>query len=89
MYAIRSYYENVVHVDGRVDPLRDIDVIQTELNLADLDSVEKRIARTEKQAKSGDKKMQAELDLTARRPLDLRGDAQTVQGLVPERDQDV
>ncbi len=53
--------ENVVHVDGSVDPLRDVEVIQTELNLADLDSVEKRINRTEKQAKSGDKKMQEEL----------------------------
>ncbi len=53
--------ENVVHVDGSVDPLRDVEVIQTELNLADLETVEKRIARTEKQAKSGDKKLQAEL----------------------------
>ena len=35
--------DNVVHVDGCIDPLRDIEVIQTELNLADLDSVEKRI----------------------------------------------
>lgn len=53
--------DNVVHVDGSIDPLRDVEVIQTELNLADLDSVEKRIARVEKQAKSGDKKMQEEL----------------------------
>lgn len=53
--------ENVIHVDGSVDPLRDIEVIQTELNLADLDTVEKRILRTGKQAKSGDKQMQAEL----------------------------
>ena len=55
--------ENVVHVDGTVDPLRDVEVIQTELNLADLETVEKRIARTEKQAKSGDKKLQAELEV--------------------------
>ncbi len=53
--------ENVVHVDGSVDPLRDIEVIQTELNLADLDTVEKRILRSAKQARSGDKKLQAEL----------------------------
>ncbi len=53
--------ENVVHVDGSVDPLRDIEVIQTELNLADLDTVEKRIQRSQKQARSGDKKLQAEL----------------------------
>lgn len=55
--------DNVVHVDGSVDPLRDIEVIQTELNLADLDSVEKRITRVAKQAKSGDKAMQQELKL--------------------------
>ncbi len=53
--------DNVIHVDGSVDPLRDIEVIQTELNLADLDSIEKRIMRGKKQAKSGDKKLQAEL----------------------------
>lgn len=55
--------ENVVHVDGSVDPVRDVEVIQTELNLADLETVEKRIARTEKQAKSGDKQMKAELEV--------------------------
>ncbi|MHB1399555.1 MAG: redox-regulated ATPase YchF [Trichloromonadaceae bacterium] len=55
--------DNVVHVDGSVDPLRDVEVIQTELNLADLDSVEKRISRTEKQAKTGDKKLKAELEV--------------------------
>ena len=53
--------DNVVHVDGSVDPLRDIDVIQTELNLADLESVEKRKTRIQKLAKSGDKASQAEL----------------------------
>lgn len=57
--------DNVVHVDGSIDPLRDVEVIQTELNLADLDTVEKRINRVGKQAKSGDKKMQEELELLA------------------------
>ncbi len=58
--------DNVVHVDGSVDPLRDIEVIQTELNLADLDTVEKRINRSRKQAKSGDKKLQAEVAVLER-----------------------
>jgi GTP-binding protein YchF len=53
--------ENVVHVDGLVDPVRDVEIIQTELNLADLETVQKRLQRIEKQAKSGDKKSQAEL----------------------------
>ena len=55
--------DNVVHVDGSIDPVRDVEVIQTELNLADLDTVQKRITRIEKQAKSGDKKSQAELSV--------------------------
>ncbi len=55
--------DNVVHVDGGVDPLRDIEVIQTELNLADMDSIDKRITRSRKQAKSGDKKLQAEIEV--------------------------
>ena len=55
--------DNVVHVDGSVDPLRDIEVIQTELNLADLDSVDKRIARIEKLAKSGDKNARETLEV--------------------------
>lgn len=58
--------DNVVHVDGSIDPLRDIEVIQTELNLADLDTVEKRILRGRKQAKSGDKKLQAEVAVLER-----------------------
>lgn len=57
---------NVVHVDGDVDPLRDIEVIQTELNLADLDTVEKRIIRSQKLAKSGDKKLQFEVEILER-----------------------
>jgi GTP-binding protein YchF len=53
--------DNVVHVDGGVDPLRDIEVIQTELNLSDLETIDKRIMRGKKQARGGDKKLQAEL----------------------------
>jgi GTP-binding protein YchF len=61
-HVVRCFEDdNVVHVDGTVDPLRDIEVIQTELNLADLDTVEKRLLRSTKQAKSGDKQMQAEV----------------------------
>jgi len=47
--------DNVVHVAGAVDPLSDIEVIQTELALADLATVEKAQARVTRQAKSGDK----------------------------------
>lgn len=47
--------DNVVHVTGRVDPISDIETIQTELALADLVTVEKSLQRETKQAKSGDK----------------------------------
>jgi GTP-binding protein YchF len=48
--------ENIVHVSGRVDPVSDIEVIQTELCLADLGTVEKGLARYSKAAKSGNDK---------------------------------
>jgi hypothetical protein len=46
---------NIVHVDGSVDPIRDKEVIDIELQLKDLDTVEKRLAAAQKQAKGGDK----------------------------------
>jgi len=54
---------DVIHTMGSVDPVRDIEIIATELMLADLDSVTKRIEKTQKKAKSGDKDAQAELAL--------------------------
>ncbi|HHO68228.1 MAG TPA: redox-regulated ATPase YchF [Gammaproteobacteria bacterium] len=53
--------DNVVHVAGRIDPVSDIEVINTELALADLDTVEKAINRVSKIAKSGDKDARAKL----------------------------
>ncbi len=47
--------DNVIHVNGRIDPISDIEVIQTELCLADLASVEKQIHRSNKLGRSGDK----------------------------------
>ena len=62
VHVVRCFAdENVVHVAGSVDPVRDIEVIDTELLLRDLDTVEKRIDKTRKQAKGGDKKMKEEL----------------------------
>jgi GTP-binding protein YchF len=55
---------NIVHVDGSVDPLRDKEVIDTELQLKDLETVEKRLARVEKQAKTGgDKEARRQYDI--------------------------
>ncbi|WP_027108092.1 redox-regulated ATPase YchF [Lacticigenium naphthae] len=55
--------ENITHVSGRVDPVEDIETINLELALADLESVDKRIARTAKIAKTKDKDAVAELAL--------------------------
>ena len=54
-HVVRCFDDpDVVHVHGGVDPLRDIEVIDTELALADLDSVTKAVAKVEKKAKAGD-----------------------------------
>jgi hypothetical protein len=55
-HVVRCFVnDDIVHVAGRIDPLSDIDVINTELALADLDTVERAHRRAEKDAKAGDK----------------------------------
>ncbi len=67
VHVVRCFEDaNIVHVDGSVDPQRDIETINLELIFADLESVDKRIDRTMKMMKSGDKKYQAELELWKR-----------------------
>ena len=58
--------DDVVHVAGRVDPISDIEIINTELALSDLDSVERAMQRAEKQTRSGDKAMVARAALLAK-----------------------
>ena len=53
--------DNITHVEGSIDPLRDIEVIETELLIRDIDSIEKRIQKSSKKAKSGDKEAKAEV----------------------------
>lgn len=55
--------ENITHVDGNVDPVRDKETIDIELQLKDLEAVEKRLEKTARQAKTGDKDAVKELDL--------------------------
>ena len=55
--------ENVIHVAGKVDPISDIEVIQTELCLADMSTVEKGLHRYNKVARSGDKEAQKIVDV--------------------------
>lgn len=62
VHVIRCFEnDNIVHVDGRVDPVADKEIIDTELQLKDLESVEKKILRVERTAKSGDAKSKREL----------------------------
>jgi GTP-binding protein YchF len=53
--------DNIIHVGGKVDPIADKEIIDTELQLKDLESVEKKISKTERTAKSGDAKAKKEL----------------------------
>lgn len=58
--------DNIVHVDGKIDPIDDIETINLELIFADIETVEKRIARVSKSLKSGDKKAKIEVELLER-----------------------
>ncbi len=70
-HVVRCFEDpDVVHVDGTVDPIRDIETIELELIFADLDTVKKRIARTEKAAKT-DPKQRPELEFLKRLEVDL------------------
>jgi GTP-binding protein YchF len=62
----------VTHVSDRLDPLADIDTIETELMLADLDSLERRLDGLEKKAKTGDAEAKLSLDLVTRALAPLR-----------------
>jgi GTP-binding protein YchF len=67
LHVVRCFSEdNIVHVEGSVDPGRDVEIINLELILADLETIGKRIEKTRNMAKSGDKKLLAELDLYTR-----------------------
>ncbi|MEN9950916.1 MAG: hypothetical protein RLY85_1668 [Bacteroidota bacterium] len=56
IHVLRCFEDdNVIHVDGQVNPVRDKEVIDTELQLKDLDSVEKKLAKIEKMSKTGDR----------------------------------
>ena len=64
VHVVRCFdNDNIVHVDGRVDPISDKEIIDTELQLKDLESVDKKLSKTEKVAKSGDTKARKELSI--------------------------
>lgn len=80
---------DITHVEGSVDPVRDIDTIETELILADLQVAERRLERWERAAKSGDKTLVEARDV-ARRVVDHLGRGNSVRsGQWTEREREV
>ena len=76
---------NIEHVMNTVDPVRDIEIVNTELVLADLESVEKRKTKQQKASKSGDKKVLAEVELLERLESHLNtGKTVATLNLTPE-----
>ena len=72
-HVVRCFEDgDVTHVEGRIDPLSDIATIETELMLADLESLERRLAAMEKKAKGGDKEARELLALAERSLEELR-----------------
>jgi GTP-binding protein YchF len=66
-HVVRCFEDSdVVHVEGSVNPVRDAEIIETELILADLQSVEKRLEKVIKPAKSGDKKAKFEVEVLSK-----------------------
>ena len=87
-HVVRCFEDtDVTHVEGKIDPIADIDTIETELMLADLDSLEKRIDPLEKKAKGGDKEARETVDLM-RRSLALLRDGKPARGLERKPDEE-
>ena len=63
-YVLRCFVDDdIIHVEKRIDPLADAEIVETELMLADLESLEKRVTNLEKKAKGGDKEAKLQVDL--------------------------
>jgi len=88
VHVVRCFDDpNVVHVDGKVNPVSDIEIINTELIIADMEMLDRRIQKTEKQAKA-DKSALKDLDIL-RRINDVLAEgkvARSIEGLSEEED---
>lgn len=87
VHVVRCFDDDdIIHVEGSVDPARDINIIEDELILKDLESVEKRLDNVKKQAKSGDKKVVAELQVI-QKLADHLGEGNTARTFTSEPDE--
>jgi len=72
-YVLRCFDDaNIVHVEGKIDPISDLEIVETELMLADLETLEKRERSLDKKAKSGDRESQDILELVQKALVLLR-----------------
>jgi len=71
-HVLRCFPGEVTHVEGSIDPLRDAETVETELMLADLDSLERRLEATAKKAKGGDKESKSLLEIIEAALVELR-----------------
>ncbi len=87
IHVVRCFADdNIVHVEGRVNPVSDKEIIDFELQLKDLESVDKKIQKVERAAKAGDAKSRAQLAILQqyKTTLEAGKSARTVQGLEPD-----
>ncbi|MFZ2257391.1 MAG: redox-regulated ATPase YchF [Clostridiaceae bacterium] len=89
VHVVRAFEDpNVVHVDGNVDPIRDIETINLELILADMEVLEKRMDKAQRQVRSGDKQAKIEYELMERIKVQLEDEkpARTLEFTPEEED---
>ena len=87
LHVVRCFADdNIVHVEGRVNPVSDKEIIDYELQLKDLESVDKKIQKTERAAKNGEAKAKAQLAilLQYKSVLESGNSARTVKGIDPD-----
>jgi len=88
IHVLRCFEDDdITHVDGKVDPLRDLMTIETELMLSDLESLEKRVVAAGKKAKSGDKEAKEFVDV-AEKVLKLLQDGKPASMYKPDKNEE-
>jgi len=86
-YVLRCFEDDdITHVANHIDPLADAEVVETELMLADMESLERRLSTVEKRAKSGDKEAAAQVALMQLALVPLREGKPARTAVVPEED---
>jgi GTP-binding protein YchF len=87
LYVLRCFENgDITHVEGSVDPIRDAAIVETELMLADMESLEKRINAAAKKAKGGDRDAKAQMDIMEP-VLKLLQDGQPARAFAPDAEQ--